>query len=196
MSAAPTPTDLKSALVELRASVAVEGTHKGLAGAIQEAILNILGMLLAMLEDFRAGRFVPIAPVAEAPANGAPTWGAAQSHPGECDARRGVGVEGDSREDDAAAPTLRRIARAEPGEGACQSAMRAPGVLRRRPLLRKISNCGTPSRKWRNARGVRRVFPPYGAPPRGRFFKNADWRGGIGALCLFQHENDMVMTGG
>ncbi len=55
----------------MRASGAAKGTRKGLTGAIQEAFLGILSVLLAMLEDFRAGRLAPMAPVAVEAGDGA-----------------------------------------------------------------------------------------------------------------------------
>ena len=45
--------------------MAAEATRKGLAGTIQGAILRILSLLLAIVEEFRAGRLAPMAPVAE-----------------------------------------------------------------------------------------------------------------------------------
>jgi hypothetical protein len=65
----PPPTDLKSTLEEMRASVAARARRNGIAGAIQEAIVALLSVLLSMLDDYRAGRLPPIAPVA-APAGG------------------------------------------------------------------------------------------------------------------------------
>jgi hypothetical protein len=70
-AAAPPSTDLKTALEEMRKSVAARGVRRGLAGKIQEAILGILSVLMAILEDFRAGRLAPLAPVAEAAAGDA-----------------------------------------------------------------------------------------------------------------------------
>ena len=100
-AAPPTHTDLKSTLEEMRASVAARGTRKGLAaragltGAIQKAFLELLSVLLAILEDFRAGRLARIAPVAELAGDGAVADPSPQPSPtrGEGGVLRGFGVE-------------------------------------------------------------------------------------------------------
>src|SRR5215472_12237189 len=72
MTAVPSaPTDLKTALEEMRASVAARRTRTRVGEAIQEAILGLLNTLMAILEDLRAGRLAPVAPVAEAAGKGA-----------------------------------------------------------------------------------------------------------------------------
>jgi hypothetical protein len=47
---------LAISLEEMRAQMAAEGMRKGLAGALQAAILGLLECLLALLADFKAGR--------------------------------------------------------------------------------------------------------------------------------------------
>ncbi len=69
-TAASAPTDLKSTLEEMRASVAAQGARKGLAALVQDAVLKLLEVLMALLEDLRAGRLAVVAPAAEDAADG------------------------------------------------------------------------------------------------------------------------------
>ena len=68
----PASSDLRTRLEELRASVAAEGSRRGLADLIQEAILGLLETLVALFEDFRAGRLVAMAPGPAAACSGEP----------------------------------------------------------------------------------------------------------------------------
>ncbi len=64
MTTAPSsPTESFSDTLErVLASIAMEGTRKGQAGALAMAILHFLETLVALLADFKAGRFVAVAP--------------------------------------------------------------------------------------------------------------------------------------
>jgi hypothetical protein len=73
----PPPDRLKDKLEEVRASVAGQEANTGLAGVLQGAILRLVSLLLALVEDFRAGRLAPVAPgPSEAREAGARTSGA------------------------------------------------------------------------------------------------------------------------
>ena len=59
--AAPATTDLKSAMEDVRASVAAQEADSRLAALIRDAFVKILEVLMAMLADFRSGRLTAAA---------------------------------------------------------------------------------------------------------------------------------------
>jgi hypothetical protein len=206
-AAPPIPADLKSTLEELRASVAARGKRRGMAGAIQEAVLGLLSALLTMLEGFRAGRLLPVADGAEVRAANTPTppWRAdsaaasptpqpvpvipAQS-PGH--ARGGIQRVRQhlaelllhARSDSDSASGAHWIP-AFAGTTGTDCSSRSPLALRaspRPPRFKIMTDCGLAQH------GAMRPVDAAGGP----FFKNAPAGERINATLSFQHQNDAV----
>ena len=111
MSHAASPTtDLKDTLEAMRASVAA---RKGLAGAIEKAILGLLELLLALLADFRAGKLTPPAP-ASGDADGAGDGGEAVPAT--------ANQEGKLSDRGSRSRSVRHAAASRPGNGCANSA--------------------------------------------------------------------------
>jgi hypothetical protein len=240
-AAPPTPTDLKSALEEMRARAAGEGTDKGPAaraglaaragvqGAIEKAFLAFLNLLLKMVEDFRAGRMAPIAPVAEEATGDARTDRAVAYPPpklvrsaaqppakGEGEEARWFGcwadpawraadgVAGADCEGEDAPSPISRVAERVSDRSAVEACppsapdtRAAPCMRARKPAARSLCAARRPPRlammsglrrcaEWRNTRGRRRAFPPYGDVADGiqrKFLKMRIWAKGSARRC-------------
>ncbi len=209
-AAPPTQTDLKSTLEEMRASVAAEGIRGGIKGAIQKAFLGLLSVLLAILEDLRAGRLAPIAPVAEPAGDGAVGYRCAGL-------RRGFGVENNAARAASwwadfgggheAATSRPNTAGGAAGGDAGRTGKNVPADAYPPP-----SRCAGPSLPLK---GEGKLVRPHwfrldGGPSfaglcrptmgladaaKGRFFENATRGEGVSAAISFHVENDAVATG-
>ena len=171
-AAASPSTDLKDTLEEMRASVRA---RKGLAGAIEKAMLGLLELLLAMLADFRAGRLAPLAPASESAAGEADGVLAAPSasrFAGSSVSLKGRGIEGTNGAArvapprDQAAGSSARIAARLPiqgeREGAAARCAITPLRVSLRPQRFRIAGSQVPQPwlRWRETPCVRRAFRP------------------------------------
>jgi hypothetical protein len=191
-AAPPPPTDLRNTLEEVRASVAAQGTRKGLAGTVQDAILKFLEVFLTMLMDFRAGRLGALAPEntptptlpresgrggesgdggdgttltlsPELKPGGEPNGSGTVAEASPC-----AGTEVRPRHDALRPPTIRTSATFV--EGGAQTSCAAPRPQRFRLFAfgrrwRLRGRRVSPGR-WRDAPGMRRAFPPCTPPCR------------------------------
>jgi hypothetical protein len=175
-----TQPDLSSMLGDVRAAIAAEGPHKGLAGTVQAVILHILEMLATLLLDFRAGRLaaggLAAGPLAAGPA-AEPDAGAAGAEDTEaCAASAAPGEPG--------GPTLDAGCRALrttpwfrrhdwiPADWVPACAGMTARAVTFAGMTRKIEPCAVPSD------GIAQTQEPHelGAAPRPRRCGIAAWR--------------------
>jgi len=189
---APAPTDLKTTLEEMRASVAAQGTPKGLAGTVQDVILKFLEVFLTILMDFRAGRLGALSP-ANTPTPVGPLHGPTPRQSGRggeprgsCDGQDGcdgttliltpeVKPEGEPNGSGTAAEAPRCAGtKVRPRHGGLRPHAPAGCAPLRPQRYRRFASgrgwrlgglCALPGR-WRDAPGMRPAFPPYKPPCR------------------------------
>ena len=195
-AAAPIPTDLKSTLEAMRAAVAAEGARRGLAGTIQGAILRILGTLLAIVEDFRAGRLAPVAPVAPAapvaePAGNGADGAVADRYAG---LRRSAGAKNGT-----AGAVCRRGGEVRPWAHPSPSRCAGPSP-RVKPGGKPAvgSQCaernGGPIKGGGESTALCRVATVIAGAAEGGFFENAALEEGSGVRVSFQLRNKAAMA--
>ena len=220
---AAAPDHLKDTLEEMRASAAARGSRKGLARAIEKAMLRLLELLLALLADFRAGRLTPrrrrlagtrraaraarsvwlLTPQPPSPARGGGSRAnrtAAADSP-DCAVERAKG-----RTARAMAERLWLRGRIRRWNRATAAPVRDPPAGRARPVPEMVARIPRLWLWWRETRGVRRALPPgkWEAPgirrpfppcENGQIQKIGFCGAGIRATASFQHENDLPCRG-
>jgi hypothetical protein len=179
-AASPPPTDLKTALEQMRASLAA-AQETGLARMLQEAILGLLTRLVTLVADFRAGRLVAPAPVVEPAATDVDCAGAAARRPDGPVAPRPSWTAGgilgsawtrwwqsDAREPAGRVrgPTRRCAGKRDSGIiGAPAPPPPRPSPVKgegevARERRRERGTISRPRAQWRDTPGMRRAFPP------------------------------------
>jgi hypothetical protein len=130
---------------EMRATMAAEETRKGLAGALQAAILRLLNAIVALLADLRAGRLAAEAP-ASAPCAASATCAvsaeAAAAHEPAPEGLRGTGAaNGERHREYRAAVTT--VPPAAPGDAGADRGAAAVGVKNPAAALSDAGSSGT-----------------------------------------------------